>query len=347
MSIERHSATEIRNAGLNYISLPSQVVEALAITGGIEAVGLWAVMNNNATSFAIIKKVVCKKYGCSERLFTRCMTAMEKLELAWIEVAPRTKDGKLGGKNWCVSNLPKSVQEKLDSAVNAMCEMTGSVENTGDLPTPAKLKPRSPTPAKLPTSAENRPSVNCGDITKNESLTKYESTTAKITTDWQPSNDTIQMLNRRGVPAEFAQNYRDEFVTYWLANGKDRIEFDSLFIKQAVGQFEQRRKADSHSQTKSITKKTAVDVVRAWNNAMPEIKHQPINYTSSQLSTQIGWLWNAQPDNLKDPEFFEAVFEEMAKDDFLMRDTTTFTLANAIKQDKFAMFASRIIEEAA
>lgn len=59
-----------------------------------------------------------------------------------------------------------------------------------------------------------------------------------ITKDWQPDNETRAMLKQtNGVPDQFINMERDEFVTYWSARKKPADSWDSKFMKSCASQW--------------------------------------------------------------------------------------------------------------
>lgn len=290
MSIARHSATEIRSAGLHYTSTPREIAEALGQIGGAEAVGLWVLLVGNSKDYTVIKGVVCEKYGMSERAFTRCMRAMEKIELAWIEVTKRKADGTFGGKSWCVSTLPKSVQEKLDGAVSSAKSIAEDAMKNKDIPpTPSKMQGRpndnendSPTPSKLPTSAENRPSVNCRDITKKESSKPRSNLSKKkkgktassskksapksppknwvkpepLQPDWRPSVEVMAQLAEIGIHRDFVEQNFTEFLNYWLQTGKAKMDWGEVLIDDMKRKMAYAQKQAAQDQSQSTKTRT-------------------------------------------------------------------------------------------
>lgn len=59
---------------------------------------------------------------------------------------------------------------------------------------------------------------------------KFKKSEVFISDDWYPSQKTINILKKLGIPITFTKNCIDEFIQYWLERGEARYSWNSSFI---------------------------------------------------------------------------------------------------------------------
>jgi len=235
MSIESHSPTEITNAGFHYTSLPTELGRLIAEKYGLEAVGLWWLFTGMSKDYVINKQHACDKYHLSPARFTKAMRALETFELAWIEARPRQTSGKLGGKSWTISNLPKSVTEALNKAIDFMRNITDPIENEGVGKTDINRPPIKPRGQKT------EGSETWGDISKDQSLSKDQERSSDLANQKLPpalrpkkkqKATTAEFLNFKdgfeqapvkiGCQTIGVQTEWDSFINHYTLNGRTK-----------------------------------------------------------------------------------------------------------------------------
>ncbi|MFT5604328.1 MAG: hypothetical protein ACI9G5_001285 [Paracoccaceae bacterium] len=58
-----------------------------------------------------------------------------------------------------------------------------------------------------------------------------EAHTQPVTSDWQPSSDALDILERSGIDRSFIEDAVPEFVLYWRENGRKDRQWNTQFIK--------------------------------------------------------------------------------------------------------------------
>jgi hypothetical protein len=148
----KNSATIIKQAGFKYLSLPAEFVDELGEKYGVETLGLWTFLCNQAENYQIRKDYICKRLNLSSRAFTRAMKNLIESGFSWLST--RFDGTKFAGRSYNISNLPQCLHEAI---INYRQNNSPAKPPEPDTP-----KDESPTPALL------RASEDCGDITKNE-----------------------------------------------------------------------------------------------------------------------------------------------------------------------------------
>jgi hypothetical protein len=66
---------------------------------------------------------------------------------------------------------------------------------------------------------------------------------ARITSDWQPGDRSIELIARAGISREFADVLVDEFILYWDERGEKRSGWEATFVNHAKTQWERKQKS--------------------------------------------------------------------------------------------------------
>lgn len=164
MSIYKPTATEILNVNCHYVTLPAEVLDTIARRYGATTLAVWTFLLNQAPGWVIRKDYVCKVLKISERKFQEAMRNLDTLELAWLANGGRDDQGRLHGKAWHVSGLPRALRMILDDWRQAHTDNPENAESVAPVCTPEPVRPESDTTDY----AENRQSVTCVDITKDQ-----------------------------------------------------------------------------------------------------------------------------------------------------------------------------------
>lgn len=80
------------------------------------------------------------------------------------------------------------------------------------------------------TSVKSTTAANTNNITREISGNGF--CEAKITADWYPHVKTKTLLAEEGIHVQFIDDYRDEFVLYWLGDGASKKSWDAVFVRQ-------------------------------------------------------------------------------------------------------------------
>jgi len=79
-----------------------------------------------------------------------------------------------------------------------------------------------------------------------------------IPEDWKPSARCMELIEKAGIPRDFAERLTEEFIFYWREQGEKRPGWDSTFLGHAKRQWERNKKApmtgrSAELSTKNIT----------------------------------------------------------------------------------------------
>lgn len=68
-----------------------------------------------------------------------------------------------------------------------------------------------------------------------------------ITPDWQPSQDTLDLLARNHLSVDFVLSLVPEFILYWKDVGRVMTDWQSVFVKRVLACAEQSKRYGSNS----------------------------------------------------------------------------------------------------
>lgn len=71
---------------------------------------------------------------------------------------------------------------------------------------------------------------------------------SKITSDWEPSERCLELIEKAGVQTAFALSLRNEFIFYWQERGDERPGWDATFLGFVKRENERRPKQQNNDQ---------------------------------------------------------------------------------------------------
>lgn len=117
------------------------------------------------------------------------------------------------------------------------------------------------------------------------------STGELITDGWQPDWQTLEAkLHRAGIPRQFADDQLDEFVMYWLGEGKQHPSWDAKFLTHLKRQYRyhQTQQHRVEQLENALNEKTAaqIKIINQETHAM-EVSHAVKSATHSENAAFI------------------------------------------------------------
>ncbi len=114
-------------------------------------------------------------------------------------------------------------------------------EKTPPPETPTDVSTDVETDDGTPAQPSANPKIKLNKIKLNKISDAPTRAVAAMESDWEPSAETLRYLVfDNSVGDDFVDEYLPRFVTFWVDNGKQRSEWDSVFMEQCLDQWQQK-----------------------------------------------------------------------------------------------------------
>jgi len=227
MPIQNYPAATLKKAGLNYITLPPQIIQ---LVKNPISLAIWCYLQSHSEGWICRKESIKNHFDIGDDKYNKAMKELRQLRLVWTENIINPKTGKLLDRRIFCSNIPQP---------NPECE-----KPTQGLVVDIKKPSVCFTDLRLePSLGETHPLIN----TYKNIINTQEREIVKLTAEYLPPSALFENVSEAtATPVKFVYEAWGAFLGHHYGKQFELSALEGAFIKWASRAWHEFGGQDSH-----------------------------------------------------------------------------------------------------